>query len=65
MPSHGEIIKELTEKLERKVTIVSLNKIKSMEELKECKKLRAKKRIVIIQYYRLSRWVFHPIKTRS
>ena len=35
MPSQGEIIKELAEKLERQVIIDALSKIESMEALKE------------------------------
>lgn len=35
MPTQGEIIKELAEKLERQVIIDALSKIQSMEELKE------------------------------
>lgn len=35
MPSQGEIIKELAEKLERQVIIDALSKIQSMEELQE------------------------------
>lgn len=43
MPSQGEIIKELAEKLERQVIIDALSKIQSMEELREyIEKLRAK-----------------------
>ncbi|MCM1258846.1 MAG: hypothetical protein NC307_13460 [Roseburia sp.] len=43
MPSQGEIIKELAEKLERQLIIDALSKIESMEELKEyIEKLRAK-----------------------
>lgn len=43
MPSQGEIIKELAEKLERQVIIDALSKIQSMEELQEyIEKLRAK-----------------------
>ncbi len=43
MPSEGEIIKELAEKLERQVIIDALSKIQSMEELKEyIERLRAK-----------------------
>ena len=43
MPSQGEIIKELAEKLERQVIIDALSKIESMDELKEyIEKLRAK-----------------------
>ncbi|MCI8887746.1 MAG: hypothetical protein HFG70_06635 [Hungatella sp.] len=43
MPSQGEIIKELAEKLERQVIIDALSKIESMEELKEyIERLRAK-----------------------
>lgn len=43
MPSQGEIIRELAEKLERQVIIDALSKIESMEELKEyIEKLRAK-----------------------
>lgn len=43
MPSQGEIIKELAEKLERQIIIDALSKIESMEELKEyIERLRAK-----------------------
>lgn len=43
MPTQGEIIKELAEKLERQVIIDALSKIQSMEELKEyIEQLRAK-----------------------
>ena len=43
MPTQGEIIKELAEKLERQVIIDALSKIDSLEELKEyIEKLRAK-----------------------
>lgn len=43
MPTHGEIIKELSEKLERQLIIDDLTKIQTMEELKEyIEKLRAK-----------------------
>lgn len=43
MPSQGEIIKELAEKLERQVIIDALSKIESLEELKEyIERLRAK-----------------------
>lgn len=43
MPTQGEIIKELAEKLERQVIIDALSKIQSMEELKEyIEHLRAK-----------------------
>ncbi len=43
MPSQGEIIKELAEKLERQVIIDALSKIETIEELKEyIEMLRAK-----------------------
>ena len=43
MPTQGEIIKELAEKLERQLIIDDLSKIESMEELKTyIEKLRAK-----------------------
>ena len=43
MPTQGEIIKELAEKLERQLIIDDLSKIESMEELKSyIEKLRAK-----------------------
>ncbi len=43
MPSQGEIIKELAERLERQVIIDALSKIESMEELKAyIERLRAK-----------------------
>ena len=43
MPSQGEIIKELAEKLERQVIIDDLSKIESMEALKEyIERLQAK-----------------------
>lgn len=43
MPTQGEIIKELAERLERQVIIDALSQIQSMEELKEyIEKLRAK-----------------------
>lgn len=43
MPTQGEIIKELAEKLERQVIIDSLSKIETIEELKEyIERLRAK-----------------------
>ena len=43
MPTQGEIIKELAEKLERQLIIDDLSKIQSMEELKEyIERLRAK-----------------------
>lgn len=43
MPTQGEIIIELAEKLERQVIIDALSKIQSMEELKEyIEQLRAK-----------------------
>lgn len=43
MPSQGEKIKELAERLERQVIIDALSKIESIEELKEfIEKLRAK-----------------------
>ena len=43
MPSPGEIIKELAEKLERQVIIDALSKIETIEELKEyIEMLRAK-----------------------
>ena len=35
MPTQGEIIKELSEKLERQLIIDDLTKIQTMEELKE------------------------------
>ncbi len=44
MPTQGEIIKELAEKLERQLIIDDLSKIQTMEELAEyIEKLRAKK----------------------
>lgn len=43
MPTQGEIIKELAEKLERQLIIDDLAKIQTIEELKEyIEKLRAK-----------------------
>lgn len=43
MPTQGEIIKELAEKLERHLIIDDLSKIQSMDELREyIDKLRAK-----------------------
>lgn len=43
MPTQGEPIKELAEKLERQLIIDDLSKIQSIEELKEyIEKLRAK-----------------------
>ncbi len=43
MPTQGEIIKELAEKLERQLIIDDLTKIQSMEELKTyIEKLRSK-----------------------
>ena len=43
MPSQGEIINELAEKLERQVIIDALSKIETIEELKEyIEMLRAK-----------------------
>ncbi len=43
MATQGEIIKELAEKLERKIIIDALSKIETMEELKEyIDELRAK-----------------------
>ncbi len=43
MATHGELIKELAEKLERQIIIDALSKIESMEELQEyIEKLRAK-----------------------
>lgn len=43
MPTQGEIIKELAEKLERQLIIDDLSKIESMDELKQyIEKLRAK-----------------------
>lgn len=43
MPTQGEIIKELAEKLERQLIIDALSQIKSMEELQDyIEKLRAK-----------------------
>lgn len=43
MPTQGEIIKELAEKLERQLIIDDLTKIQSLEELKAyIEKLRAK-----------------------
>lgn len=43
MPTQGEIIKELAEKLERQLIIDELTKIQSMEELKTyIEKLRSK-----------------------
>lgn len=43
MPTQGEIIKELAEKLERQLIIDDLTKIQSMEELQAyIEKLRAK-----------------------
>lgn len=43
MPTQGEIIKDLAEKLERQLIIDDLSKIQSMEELREyIEKLRAK-----------------------
>ena len=43
MPTQGEIIKELAEKLERQLIIDDLTKIQSMEELKSyIEKLRLK-----------------------
>ncbi len=43
MPTQGEIIKELAERLERQLIIDDLTKIQSMEELRAyIEKLRAK-----------------------
>lgn len=43
MPTQGEVIKELSEKLERQLIIDDLTKIQTMEELKVyIEKLRAK-----------------------
>ena len=43
MPTQGEIIKELAEKLERQLIIDELTKIQSMDELRAyIEKLRAK-----------------------
>lgn len=43
LPSQGEIIKELAEKLERQVIIDDLSKIQTMEELQEyIERLRVK-----------------------
>ncbi len=43
MPTQGEIIKELAEKLERQLIIDDLSKIETMDELKQyIEKLRAK-----------------------
>lgn len=43
MPTQGEIIKDLSTRLERQLIIDDLSKIQSMEELKEyIEKLRAK-----------------------